>query len=101
LETVRLARLANPRVQAELGDGGQSMSGVTEAASAWLRKQALELPGRTNTLLVTHLPNMAAAFPRETSDLADGETLVFGPDGKGGSTLVARIKIEHWPTMQP
>jgi phosphohistidine phosphatase SixA len=101
LETVRFAQLPNPRIQAELGDGGQSMGGVTGAQSAWLKQQVLVLPRGTNTLLVTHLPNMAAAFPQETSSLSDGETLVFHADGAGGRTLVARIKIEQWPTMQP
>lgn len=101
LETVRLAQLPSPRSQAELGDGGQSMGGVSEAQSVWLKQQVLALPTGTNTILVTHLPNMAKAFPQDTSGLSDGETLVFGADGKGGSTLVARIKIEQWPTMEP
>jgi hypothetical protein len=34
------------------------------------------------------------------SGLADGEALIFGPDGKGGATLVARVKIEEWPGLQ-
>jgi hypothetical protein len=29
----------------------------------------------------------------------DGEALIFGSDGKGGTTLVARIKIDEWPKM--
>jgi phosphohistidine phosphatase SixA len=101
LETVRFAQLSDPHIQAELGDGGQSMVGMTEAQSAWLKRQVLELPKGTNTILVTHLPNMTAAFPQETSGLSDGETLVFHADGSGGRTLVARIKIEQWPTMRP
>jgi phosphohistidine phosphatase SixA len=101
LQTVRLARLPDPRVQAELGDGGQSMAGIAEAQTAWLKKQVLDSPTRTNVILVTHLPNMAAAFPQETAGLADGETLIFGPDGKGGAALLARLKIEQWVTMQP
>jgi phosphohistidine phosphatase SixA len=102
LETARLAQFSNPRIQAELGDGGQSMSGVTKAQSAWLQQQVLVVPPRgTNTLLVTHLPNMAAAFPQETSGLSDGETLVFHADGAGGRALVARIKVEQWAATQP
>jgi hypothetical protein len=41
LETVRLAQLANPRTQAELGDGGQSMQGITDGQAAWLRDRSL------------------------------------------------------------
>jgi hypothetical protein len=24
---------------------------------------------------------------------------VFGPDGKGGATIVGRIKVEEWPAI--
>jgi phosphohistidine phosphatase SixA len=98
-ETVALARFTNPRPQPELGDGGQSMQGVAPAQTAWLKMKTVEFPRGTNTVLVTHLPNMSAAFPEWTGGLEDGETLVLGPDGKGGATLVARIKIEQWPHL--
>ncbi len=100
LETVRLAQLPAARTVTELGDGGQSMQGVAEAQSAWLRKKVTELPTGTNTIIVTHFPNMTRAFPQWTSGLADGEALVFGSDGKGGTTLVTRIKIEEWPGLR-
>ena len=100
LETVRLAGLPAPRLQAELGDGGQSMRGVAPAQSAWLREKVKQLPQGTNTALVTHLPNIAGAFPESASGLEDGETLVFGPDGRGGTGVVARIRIGEWPRLQ-
>jgi hypothetical protein len=49
---------------------------------------------------VTHLPNIAAAFPQFASGLADGEALIFGPDGKGNAILLARVKIDEWPTLR-
>jgi hypothetical protein len=99
LETARAMTL--PRVQqvAELGDRGASMQGVAPDQLAWLRDRVAQLPHGTNTLLITHQPNMAGAFPQWTNGLADGETLVFGPDGKGGMTMVSRIKIEEWPRL--
>lgn len=101
LETVRLAQFPAPHVVAELGDGGQSMQATTDAQSAWLKKKVTELPQGTNTILVTHFPNMSRAFPQWTSGLADGEALVFGSDGNGGTTLLARVKMEEWPKMRP
>jgi phosphohistidine phosphatase SixA len=101
LETVRLAQFPAPRTVAELGDGGVSMQGATDAQSLWLQKKITELPKGTNTIVITHFPNMTRAFPKWTSGLADGEALVFGSDGKGGTTLVARVKIEEWPKLQP
>jgi len=95
LETIRYAQFGNPQPVPELGDNGQSMQGGTEAQAAWLKKKVTELPKGTNTLLVTHMPNMSRAFPDATANLADGEALVFGPNG-----VVARIKIEEWPRMK-
>ena len=100
LETARLAQLPNPKVQTELGDGGQSMQGVSETQSTWLKKEVVaEVARGANTVIVTHLPNIAAAFPQWATGLSDGETLVFGSDGKTGVTVVARIKIEQWAKM--
>jgi hypothetical protein len=31
--------------------------------------------------------------------LADGEALVFRPDGHGKASFVARVKIEDWPQL--
>lgn len=99
LETVRYAKFGNPQTHPELGDGGQSMQAGTEAQATWLRQKAGQFPRGTNTLIVTHQPNIAGAFAQLAADVADGEALVFGPDGKGGSALVARVKIEDWPRM--
>ena len=44
--------------------------------------------------------HVGGAFPQLAPDPEDGESLVYGPDGKGGATLVARIKIEDWPKMR-
>jgi phosphohistidine phosphatase SixA len=99
LETVRYARFGNPQPYAELGDNGQSMQGGTAAQAAWLQKKVTSFPRGTNTIIVTHLPNLTGAFPQMTSGLADGEALIFGSDSKGGPTLVARVKIEDWPRM--
>jgi len=99
LETVKYAQLGNARTYPELGDNGQSMQGGTEAQAAWLRKRVTQFPTGPNTILVTHLPNIAGAFPQSAAGVDDGESLVFGPDGKGGATLVARIKVEQWPGL--
>ena len=99
-ETARLARLPNPRPATELGEGPQSMQGaVTPAQTEWLQKKVKESPKGTNSVLVTHVPNITAAFPGETPALAQGEALVFASDGKGGARVVGRIKIEEWASF--
>jgi phosphohistidine phosphatase SixA len=100
LETIRLAQWANPKPAPELGDNGQSMAGGTEAQAVWLRKIVTQFPAGTNTLVVTHFPNLTSAFPQQAAGVEDGEALIFGPDGKGGARVVARVKIEDWPKMK-
>jgi len=90
LETVKYAQLGTPMPVPELGENGQSMQGGTEAQAAWLRRAVTQFKAGTNPILMTHLPNIRAAFP-QLGDVADGEALVFGPNG-----LTARIKIEEW-----
>jgi phosphohistidine phosphatase SixA len=98
LETVRLARLGQPQTFPQLGDNGHSMAADTSGSrAAWLTARAAEppMPG-TNTIIVTHFPNIAEAFPQAAAGLADGEALILHPDGRGSAALVARLKIGDW-----
>ncbi|HUO22776.1 MAG TPA: histidine phosphatase family protein [Caulobacteraceae bacterium] len=111
LETARLAGLPKPETFSELGDGGMGMQmamgppqsappSQAPAQGAWLRGQTADPPAAgTDTVILTHLPNIRAAYPAEGAVLADGEALVFRPDGAGQAKLVGRIKIEDWPTL--
>ena len=101
VETVRFARLLPFRIAAELGDNGQSMQPVTPAQIEWLRARVAERPESGNTVIVTHQPNLAAAFPDWGSSMAEGEIAVMKPDGRGGSTLVRRLRIEEWTRLTP
>jgi phosphohistidine phosphatase SixA len=101
LETIRLARLGQPQTYAQLGDGGQSMQAdATGTRAAWLRAKVAESPAPgTNTIIVTHFPNVNEAFAKDAAGLADGEALIFRPDGHGAATVIVRIKIEEWPRL--
>ena len=98
-ETARRMGLPNPRPAAELGEITGPMLPASKAQAEWLQKKVTELPRGTNTVLVTHVPNISAAFP-EPPAADQGEALVFGSDGKGGSRLVGRITIEEWVSLR-
>jgi len=100
IETVRLARLDGPQTVSELGDGGQSMQGVSEEQAAWLRGRVTETSRTGNTLLVTHQPNVSRAFPEWGASVADGEVVVLRPDGRGGIAVIGRIPIDEWPRLR-
>lgn len=101
LETARLAGLGPAQTYAELGDTGQSMTpDASGTRGAWLRSRVAQTPKPgTNSLIITHAPNIREAFPTEGADLADGEALVFRPGSNGSSSLVARVKIQDWPRL--
>lgn len=95
LETAKFAELSHAVPTPELGDNGQSMSGVSTTQIAWLQERVKQTPKETNTLLITHQPNIVGAFPHFGQAIEDGEALIFGPD----ATLAAQIKIGEWPGL--
>ncbi|HTV80205.1 MAG TPA: histidine phosphatase family protein [Steroidobacteraceae bacterium] len=101
LETARLARLPKPETFDELGDAGNSMSAdLTGKRAAWLRARVAQVPkAGTDTLIITHYPNISEAFPDDARDLSEGEALIFHPDAKGAGALLGRVKIEDWPRL--
>ena len=101
LETARLAKFPLPKTFDELGDAGKSMGpDATGTRGAWLRSRVAQLPkAGTNTIIITHYPNISEAFGADAKDLSEGEALIYRPDGKGSASLIARVKIEEWPKL--
>ncbi|MEO8313712.1 MAG: histidine phosphatase family protein [Pseudomonadota bacterium] len=101
LETVRLARLGEARTYPELGDSDASMQAQSDGKrGSWLQVRSSQLPRPgMNTVIVTHYPNLSEAFPTAAADMADGEAIVFRPDGKGNASVITRVKIEDWKKM--
>jgi phosphohistidine phosphatase SixA len=101
LETVKLATLGQPTTLPELGQSEQAMSADKSGTrAAWLKAKADEHPAAgTNTLIVTHYPNIQEAFPREADGLAEGEALILRPDRIDRASLVARVKIDEWASL--
>ena len=100
LETIRLAGLPQPKTAVELGDGGQSMQAVGGDQAGWLKAKAGHSAAvGTDTVIVTHFPNIVAAFGEAASGLADGEAMIFHPTAQGAPELVARARIEAWPEL--
>lgn len=99
-ETVLLAGLPVPHLADALGDKGHSMQAVGTDQGAWLRAKTDQLPAPdTDTLIVTHQPNMVAAFGQQAGGLTDGEALVFRPNPIGPPTLIGSTPIDDWPLL--
>lgn len=100
-ETARLADFPAPQIVEALGDQGQSMTRLKGSGpTQWLTSKVAEEPsaGRNN-VIVTQMPNIAAAFPQDASGLQEGGTLVFKPDGQGHARMIAKIPVEDWAAL--
>jgi hypothetical protein len=52
-------------------------------------------PG-TNTLVVTHKPNILDLFGKDWFEVKEGEASIFKPDGRGTYALIARVEVGQW-----
>ena len=67
-------------------------------AEAFRKMLAVTPKDHTNTILITHLPNIVAALGKDWFDVKEGETSIFLP-ADGGYKLVARIQMDEWPRI--
>jgi broad specificity phosphatase PhoE len=54
-------------------------------------------PG-TNTILITHKPNIIDALGKEWFDVKEGEASIFRPEN-GSYRLIARVQMEDWSVL--
>jgi len=90
LETVEQLGLGEAETFAELDSRGRD--------TAWLLERVASAEPGTNTVIVTHAPNLGDAFGDEASGMADGEALILRP-GDGGAEVVGRVAIDDWPAL--
>jgi phosphohistidine phosphatase SixA len=95
LETARLAQFPDAHTYDDLSEVGKN----AERTASLRAEVALVPEAVTNTVLITQLSNIADAFGADAKDLAEGESLIYRPDGHGKATLAARVKIEDWPKL--
>jgi phosphohistidine phosphatase SixA len=67
-------------------------------ADAFRKMLAVAPKDHTNTILITHQPNIVAALGKDWFDVKEGETSIFRPTD-GGYKLVARIQMDEWPRI--
>ena len=67
-------------------------------AEAFRKMIAVAPTDHTNTILITHQPNIVAALGKDWFDVKEGETSIFRP-ADGGYKLVARVQMDEWPRI--
>ncbi len=98
VETARLIAGKDPEATADVTEGGQVVTpNENNRRTQALRALAGAVPAAgTNTLIVTHKPNILDAFGKDWFEVKEGEFSIFKPDGSGKYTLLGRVPIGDW-----
>jgi len=99
-ETAVLAGFENIEKTADLTEGGLVVSPNENNRRAEAFRKALATPPspRTDTILITHKPNILDALGKDWFDVKEGEASIFRPQN-GSYTLVVRVQMDEWPRI--
>lgn len=102
VETARLIAGKEPTATADISEGGLVVSpNENNRRARALREMVANAPeAGTNTLIVTHKPNILDAFGRDWFEIREGEASIFKPTGDGKFSLVGRVSIDQWATAK-
>jgi phosphohistidine phosphatase SixA len=98
VETGRLIGATEVTVSLDVTEGGLVATPIeNDRRAAALRRMAATMPEPgTNTLIVTHKPNILDAFGKDWFEVKEGEASVFKPSASAKPDLVARVQAVDW-----
>ena len=99
-ETAVIAGFRDIEKTTDLTEGGLVVSPNENSrrAEAFRKMLASAPKAHTNTILITHQPNIIAALGKDWFDVKEGEASIFRP-ANGAYTLVARVQMDEWPRI--
>jgi phosphohistidine phosphatase SixA len=99
-ETATIAGFTDIEKTADLTEGGLVVPPMENDRRAAALRKLLETAPKagTNTLLITHKPNIVDALGKEWFDVKEGEASIFRP-GDSKYVLVARVQMADWPRI--
>ena len=97
-ETATIAGFTDIEKTADLTEGGLVVTpNENNRRAEALRKLLATAPKPgTNTVLITHKPNILDALGKDWFDVKEGEASIFRPE-TGKYVLVARLQMADWP----
>src|SRR5437879_2291636 len=99
-ETAVIAGFTDIEKTADLTEGGLVVSPNENNRRAEAFRKLLGAapqPG-TNTILITHKPNIVDALGKDWFDVKEGEASLFRPEN-GSYKLIARVQMDEWPRI--
>jgi broad specificity phosphatase PhoE len=99
-ETAVIAGLKNIEKTADLTEGGLVVSPNenNRRIEAFHRMLGTAPKPGTNTILITHKPNIVDALGKDWFDVKEGEASLFRPEN-GSYKLLARVQMDEWPRI--
>src|SRR5499425_777817 len=99
-ETAVLAGFKDIVKTPDLTEGGLVVSpNENNRRAEALRKMLTVVPkAGTNSILITHQPNIIAALGKDWFDVKEGEASIFRPQN-GSYKLLTRIQMDEWPRI--
>jgi broad specificity phosphatase PhoE len=99
-ETAVIAGLKNIEKTADLTEGGLVVSPNenNRRIEAFHRMLGTAPKPGTNTILITHKPNIVDALGKDWFDVKEGEASLFRPEN-GSYKLLARVQLDEWPRI--
>ena len=96
-ETAVLAGFKGIEKTADLTEGGLVVSPNENSRRAEVFRKMLGVAPQagTNTILITHKPNIVDALGKDWFDVKEGEASIFYPEN-GSYKLVARVQMDEW-----
>jgi broad specificity phosphatase PhoE len=99
-ETATLAGFTDIEKTADLTEGGLVVSPNENNRRAQVLRTLLAVAPKagTNTVMITHKPNIVDALGKDWFDVKEGEASIFRPEN-GKYVLVARVQMADWPRI--
>jgi len=96
-QTAVLAGFENIEKTADVTEGGLVVSPNENARRAEAFRKLVSTPPRagTNSLIISHRPNIVDALGKDWFDVKEGEASIFRPNN-GAYKLVARVQMDEW-----
>jgi phosphohistidine phosphatase SixA len=96
-ETAVLAGFENIEKTSDVTEGGLVVSPNENGRRAEAFRKLVSMPPKTgtNSLIISHRPNIVDALGKDWFDVKEGEASIFRPED-GAYKLVAKVQMDEW-----